>query len=356
MRTPVSQFRSQLGTTPEQAASIDVLFNNPTFKNLLNYLQDCKAEPKADLGPLHLEVIPGLRIGGVERFGGYDPAHRTLMINPTKPEHLSNPSELVDTIVHEMIHAVDDLEADCVTAGSPPAPLGGAATVNPDPLQVRGRATTPEEEQLMRDLGPGASNPCEEFIDINAIAQNMVVEIIAENIKLSHVGRPTVTFVNIILRQDPTAMRVYETCRRNACSSPTPNGRRTAMANCSAEIIGRFLPSNLTTSLLPAHIHFDFDSQILRPDSKETLDLIARFLVAHPNTQVDITGHTDPVGPEEYNLRLGLRRARMVEQLLLARFVDASQINSIVSLGEEGRISTDSTEFWKDRRVEIVVH
>jgi hypothetical protein len=121
-------FRAALGTTPQQVAAIDSLFSNAGFLGLWNYLKMCGALPAQDLGPLALKVTPGLVIGG------YNSATRTLEINPTKPEHVTNPTELVDTITHEMIHAVDDLEADCIAAGSGPSPLAATAAGTVPPV------------------------------------------------------------------------------------------------------------------------------------------------------------------------------------------------------------------------------
>ncbi len=127
---PLSEaaFRAGLGSTPQQAAAIDALFSDASFMALWSYLRACTATPAQDLGPLALLVTPHLMISGVERFGGYFGLTRTLNINPTKPEHVANPQELVDTIVHETIHAVFALQSACVAAGSGPAPRGGAAT------------------------------------------------------------------------------------------------------------------------------------------------------------------------------------------------------------------------------------
>ena len=160
MRLTESQFRTQLGSTGEQRVAIDTLFADPTFSALMTYLRTCTATPQQDvLGDLRLKVTPGLRIGGAERFGGYNPLTRTLEINPTKREHVSNPTELVDTIVHELIHAVDDLQPACVVAGSGPAPLAGGATATaPDRAAVAG---TPEEARLMQEQARGRATPAE---------------------------------------------------------------------------------------------------------------------------------------------------------------------------------------------------
>ena len=346
------QFRGQLGGTPEQKSAIDTLFANTTFRALWDYLGACTETPQADLGPLNLKVTPGLIMGGVERFGGYFSLARTLEINPTKPEHQTNPTELVDTVIHELIHAADDLETACVAAGSPAAPLVGAATVSPPSRAAV--AGTAAEATLARELGPGASNPCGEFLDINAAAQQMIVQVLVENIDVARVGRPTVTFVNVILRREPAALTAYETCRSTACAQPTAAQRRRDVARCAADIIGRFTPPDLVPALLPTRIYFNFDDSTLRADSTETLNLVALFLMAHPTTSVQLIGHTDPVGSKDYNLKLGTLRADAVELELLNLGVDPLQIDSVTSLGEESRQSTTKATHWKDRRVEII--
>jgi outer membrane protein OmpA-like peptidoglycan-associated protein len=351
MRLTETQFRSQLGSTPEQGAAIDALFANATFRALWDYIAACPATPRQDLGPLRLRVTPGLRSGGAVRFGGYNPLTRTLEINPTKPEHQSNPTEMVDTIVHEIIHAVDDLQGACRAAGSPAAPLAGAATATiTDRSAVAG---TPDEARLMIEQGPSASNPCDEFIDINTSAQQMIVNILMDNRAISGVGRPTLTFVNAILRRDPAAMAAYEACRGTACALPAGPSRDSALGACSADIIGRFIPPDLTPALLPNRIQFDFGANALRPDGAETLDLIALFLKAHPAVRVTLTGHTDPVGSTSANLVLGQKRAQEVQRRLLAKGVPAAQITSVTSAGKSGRLSTGTATHWKDRRVEV---
>jgi hypothetical protein len=105
--------------------------------------------------------------------------------------------------------------------------------------------TPAEEKKLMEELGPGASNPCEEFIDINKAAQRMIIDILRHNIKVAKVGTPTITFVNEILRRDPKAMAAYTKCRDAACAKPKADDRDKAMAACSADILAKFMPKDL---------------------------------------------------------------------------------------------------------------
>lgn len=234
------QFRKTLGTTPDQKSAIDALFTNALFKALWDYTSTCSAKPAKDLGPLALKVTPGLNIGGVERFGGYNPLTRTLEINPTKPEHMANPQELIDTVVHELVHAVDDLDEDCVKAGAPASPLMGAGTETSAPALADAKGK-PEENKLLRELGPGASNPCEEFIDINKKAQQIIVAIIQSNIKTTMIGRPTLTFVNDALRNSSAALADYKKCRDAACANVDPAVRQTEIGKCAEAIIAKYV-------------------------------------------------------------------------------------------------------------------
>jgi outer membrane protein OmpA-like peptidoglycan-associated protein len=350
-RLSEGDFRTQLGSTPQQRGAISALFGNATFLALWNYLRTCGATPKADLGPLHLAVTPGLQSSGVERFGGYDPVSRTLEINPTKPEHRDNPTELVDTITHELIHAVDDLQPDCVAAGSGPAPLAGGATATP-PARAS-VAGTAAEQALNVSQGPGASDPCGEFIDINAAAQNIVIAVMRDNVQVATVGRPTVTFVNVIIRRDPAALTFYETCRTAACGR-SGGARRAALAHCSAETIGRFIPPDLTDALLPSRLHFDHGVSQLRADDSATLELIGIFLLAHPASRVRLVGHADPTGSTSVNVAFGQARANEIRRRLRAAGVPSGQITSVTSRGSADRLSTGPDTFWQDRRVEVL--
>jgi len=337
-----AEFRRQLGARPEQAVVIDALFANPSFLLLWDYLRSCAASPGQDLGPLELLVTPGLRIGGVERFGGYNPFTRTLEINPTKAEHVRNPQELVDTIVHEVIHAVFDLEGACVAAGSPPAPLAGAATVAP-----RTGALPPLGQGL---AGPGASDPCREEIDINAQAQRIVTDIIRETSGTTRIGFPTLTFLNEVLRDDPAARTAYDACRGPACAVANPLLRQRAIARCSVEVLGMFM----TGDLLPTRVMFDFDSRAIRPDAASALELVGIFMRTHASTHVILEGHADPRGDAAYNERLGRERAESVRKFLVAQGVPAGQIDAATTFGERIPISTRPTEHFQDRRVELI--
>jgi outer membrane protein OmpA-like peptidoglycan-associated protein len=73
-------------------------------------------------------------------------------------------------------------------------------------------------------------------------------------------------------------------------------------------------------------------------------------------TYIEIVGHTDDVGDDDYNLNLSLQRAEAVRDYLVSEGVDASKI-ATVGMGESMPIASNSTPEGRaeNRRVEILV-
>jgi outer membrane protein OmpA-like peptidoglycan-associated protein len=107
---------------------------------------------------------------------------------------------------------------------------------------------------------------------------------------------------------------------------------------------------------MPAGITFDFDSFAIRPEFRATLDQVAQTLVSHPQTYVDVLGHTDSVGSAAYNQRLSEQRARAVADHLAARGVNPARIGTR-GYGFTMPIATNDTEAGRaqNRRVEIKI-
>jgi peptidoglycan-associated lipoprotein len=102
-------------------------------------------------------------------------------------------------------------------------------------------------------------------------------------------------------------------------------------------------------------IYFDYDQADIRPEFNELLAAHGRQLVANPNMNLRLEGHTDERGSREYNIGLGERRAQAVRRVLTLQGVSASQLTT-VSYGEERPAQTGSDEeSWRlNRRVELV--
>ncbi|MBC76560.1 MAG: peptidoglycan-associated lipoprotein [Halobacteriovoraceae bacterium] len=80
-------------------------------------------------------------------------------------------------------------------------------------------------------------------------------------------------------------------------------------------------------------VYFDFDSSRLTSSARATLEANAEFLKNNQNVDIQIEGHADERGGEQYNLALGERRARAVKDYLVALGVDANRI-SVISFGK----------------------
>ncbi len=75
-------------------------------------------------------------------------------------------------------------------------------------------------------------------------------------------------------------------------------------------------------------IHFDFDQDILKPESQERLQELAPLLRSQPNVRIQIAGNCDERGTEEYNLHLGQRRAGVARKYLVDLGVAPGQIDT----------------------------
>lgn len=100
--------------------------------------------------------------------------------------------------------------------------------------------------------------------------------------------------------------------------------------------------------------YFDFDKSTIKPESRTYLDAHAAFLSANPNQGVVLNGYTDERGTKEYNLALGERRAKAVQDYLRFKGVTLSQMETI-SFGEEFPVDAGHNEaaWTKNRRVVI---
>jgi OOP family OmpA-OmpF porin len=103
-------------------------------------------------------------------------------------------------------------------------------------------------------------------------------------------------------------------------------------------------------------ILFDFDKDVVKPESKPTLDEIAKLLQSKPELKLKIVGHTDNKGTPEYNLDLSSRRASNVVAALTGTYGIAPGRLASEGAGLTQPIASNDTEEGraKNRRVELV--
>lgn len=102
-----------------------------------------------------------------------------------------------------------------------------------------------------------------------------------------------------------------------------------------------------------AKVLFDFDKYNIRQDMEDNISKNAEALKS-TGAKVVLEGHTDSYGSDAYNFALGTKRANSVKQALIARGVNASQLQT-VSYGESKPVCTSTTADCRqeNRRVEF---
>lgn len=107
---------------------------------------------------------------------------------------------------------------------------------------------------------------------------------------------------------------------------------------------------------MPAAITFGFDSADLNPQFFDVLDRVARVTSDYPQTVLEIAGHTDSVGSDDYNQRLSERRANTVGDYLVGRNMRRDRL-IMIGGGEKYPVASNDSEAGRaqNRRVEITV-
>jgi len=101
---------------------------------------------------------------------------------------------------------------------------------------------------------------------------------------------------------------------------------------------------------------FDFNKYTLKPEARERLAKISGIVLAYPDLKLDIEGHTDAIGSDEYNQTLSEKRAESVRGYLVSSGVVPDHV-SAVGLGKANPVADNTTAAGRklNRRVEMVV-
>jgi peptidoglycan-associated lipoprotein len=101
---------------------------------------------------------------------------------------------------------------------------------------------------------------------------------------------------------------------------------------------------------------FEYDRYDLSSDARTVLRANADWLKSNPNARVEIEGHCDDRGTNEYNLALGAKRAQSAREYLASLGIAAARLSTI-SYGEEIPVCKEQEEgCWKqNRRARFVI-
>ena len=103
-------------------------------------------------------------------------------------------------------------------------------------------------------------------------------------------------------------------------------------------------------------VFYDFDRYDLSADARATLRANADWLRNNPSARVEIEGHCDERGTNEYNLALGAKRAQAAREFLATLGIAGDRLSTI-SYGEEIPVCREHDEScWKqNRRARFVI-
>ncbi len=101
---------------------------------------------------------------------------------------------------------------------------------------------------------------------------------------------------------------------------------------------------------------FDSGKYTLKPGARERLAKISGIILGHPGLRIEVEGHTDSVGSDEYNMRLSENRASTVRDYLVAEGIPQDNVTS-KGFGKIMPVADNGTAAGRqqNRRVELVV-
>ncbi|MBN8767369.1 MAG: OmpA family protein [Thiobacillus sp.] len=102
-------------------------------------------------------------------------------------------------------------------------------------------------------------------------------------------------------------------------------------------------------------VNFDFDKATLRQEDIAIIDKNVAGLDKWGNVNIEVAGHTDSRGSEQYNMKLSQRRAETVRNYLISKGIAADRLTA-KGYGEAQPIADNATEEgrFKNRRVELI--
>lgn len=107
---------------------------------------------------------------------------------------------------------------------------------------------------------------------------------------------------------------------------------------------------------MPGNITFDTDQSLVKADFRPVLESVAEVLREYRSTMIQVAGHTDSTGGDQYNMLLSRNRAQEVANVLTGVGVQPVRIE-VIGFGETSPIATNSTPEGRalNRRVELTL-
>ncbi|HTF02956.1 MAG TPA: OmpA family protein, partial [Bacteroidia bacterium] len=104
------------------------------------------------------------------------------------------------------------------------------------------------------------------------------------------------------------------------------------------------------------NVFFDYNKATLKPESFLELDRVVKLLSDNPSMRIELSGHTDNTGTEEYNQKLSEDRAKSCVDYLISKGIKADRLE-FKGYGEMKPIDTNESEQGRqnNRRTEFKI-
>lgn len=137
----------------------------------------------------------------------------------------------------------------------------------------------------------------------------------------------------------------------DGCPLPVAKPAEVKPADYSAN---QTAPEAIPRRLVLEGVNFDYDKSTLRSEDRDIIDQNAADLKEWGDVDVEVSGHTDSVGSDQYNQSLSLRRAESVRDYLISKGISAERL-TVKGYGESQPIADNATDEgrFKNRRVEL---
>lgn len=114
-------------------------------------------------------------------------------------------------------------------------------------------------------------------------------------------------------------------------------------------------PAPAPRKLVLEGVNFDFDESVIRPEDQANIDKDVATLEQWGKVNIEVAGHTDSRGSDEYNMTLSQQRANAVRNHLIKKGIEADRLTA-VGYGESQPVADNATEEgrFKNRRVELI--
>ena len=296
------------------------------------------AEPEA----IWAQIKPSLVKGGWTFFRDV----------PGQPKTARYQKDGHDSWMMLWVNAADDLRLDLVEVGPPtvtltlkkPAPTPETVSVEtgdfPYLAPIPGSTATGgvhDDASMMVEVDAGHDQHEQQFVGSGSITKgytlppslrSTILFVTVYRQALTQAGWSIVREIQGINATDAILSAHYTADGRDIWAMLHAGGEddKIQVADVSAEDIAKELDRDCHVALYG--IHFDFNQATMRPDSQPVLDKVLALLKARPDLKLEVQGHTDNVGGDDYNQKLSEARASAVVRWLSENGVPSARLTA----------------------------